>query len=119
MDYHEAIEVLKDFDSQVNAKADGAYQTRIEKMACDIGISVIQEFIEYKKIGNIDDVKYAVDKQHPRSPTYEGDGYAPNGTFVWDEWLCPNCGHRFEVEYEEYDYCPYCGQAIDWSEKDD
>lgn len=51
-----------------------------------------------------------------KKPTYEGDGYAPDGTFVWDEWLCPNCGTRYEVDYDEYDHCPNCGQKIDWSE---
>lgn len=48
-----------------------------------------------------------------KKPTYVGDGYAPDGTFVWDEWLCPNCGTRYEVDYDEYDYCPNCGQRID------
>ena len=33
MDYKEAIEILKDFDRQVRAKADGAYQSTIGKMA--------------------------------------------------------------------------------------
>lgn len=51
-----------------------------------------------------------------KKPTYEGDGYAPDGTFVWDEWLCPNCGTRYEVDYDEYDHCPNCRQRIDWSE---
>ena len=27
---------------------------------------------------------------------------------------CANCELTFK--YREYDYCPYCGQAIDWSE---
>lgn len=58
----------------------------------------------------------ALEKQIPKKPTYDGDGYAPDGTFVWDEWMCPNCGSRYELEYDEYDFCPNCGQAIDWSE---
>ena len=56
----------------------------------------------------------ALEKQIPKKVIYGGDGYAPDGTFVWDEWLCPNCNSRYEVEYEEHDYCPNCGQAIDW-----
>ena len=33
---------------------------------------------------------------------------------------CPFCGSRaYEVDYDEYDYCPNCGQRIDWSEEDD
>lgn len=56
----------------------------------------------------------ALEKQIPKEPHYDGDGYAPDGSFVWDEWLCPKCNSRFEVDYDEYDYCPNCGQAIKW-----
>ena len=56
------------------------------------------------------------DKQTPKKPTLDGDGYAPDGTFIWDEWLCPNCNTRYEVDYDEYDYCPNCGQHIDRSD---
>ena len=59
----------------------------------------------------------ALEKQIPEKPTYDGDGYAPDGSFVWDEWLCPHCGSQYEVDYDDYDHCPACGQAIDWSEE--
>ena len=55
-------------------------------------------------------------KEIPSKPTFDGDGYAPDGTAVWDEWICPCCGSRYEVDYDEYDYCPNCGQRIDWAE---
>ena len=60
----------------------------------------------------------ALEKQIPKKPTYEGDGYAPEGTFVWDEWLCPRCAKRYEVDFDIYDFCPNCGQAIDWSDEE-
>ena len=59
----------------------------------------------------------ALEKQIPKKPTYEGDGYAPDGTFVLDEWICPCCGKRYKVDYDDYDYCPNCGQKIDWSDE--
>lgn len=59
----------------------------------------------------------ALEKQIPKKPTYDGDGYAPDGTFVWDEWICPCCGSRYEVEYDDYDYCPDCGQKLDRSDE--
>ena len=40
----------------------------------------------------------------------EGDGYA-DGELVYDMWLCPICGKRFE-EWEEkpdWNFCPNCG----------
>mgnify|MGYP000000331682 CR=1 FL=1 len=43
-------------------------------------------------------------KEIPQKPTFDGDGYAPDGTAVWDEWICPCCGSRYEVDYDEYEY---------------
>lgn len=52
----------------------------------------------------------------PQKPTLEGDGYDDEGFIAYDTWHCPNCNKNYELDYEEYDYCPNCGQAIDWSE---
>lgn len=54
----------------------------------------------------------ALEKQTPKKPDYEGDGYW-NGELVYDTWICPNCGKDYEVDYDNYKYCPKCGQAID------
>ena len=56
----------------------------------------------------------AMEKQIPKKPDLEGDGYA-DGHLVYDTWICPRCGVKYEVDYEEYDWCPDCGQRIDWS----
>lgn len=56
----------------------------------------------------------ALEKQIPKKPNYEGDGYY-NGELVLDTWICPNCGKSYEVDYNDYDYCPNCGQHIDHS----
>ena len=58
-----------------------------------------------------------VDRATPKKPRYEADGYC-NGVLVYDTWRCPNCETRYEVDYDEFKYCPKCGQAIDWSDKD-
>ena len=29
-------------------------------------------------------------------------------------WVCPRCYKRYELEYDDYCYCPACGQRIDW-----
>lgn len=46
-----------------------------------------------------------------KEPQYEGDGYH-EGDLICDTWICPNCGERYEVEYDIYDFCPKCGQRI-------
>ena len=74
--------------------------------------------IPQKRAEALDVAIQALEKQIPQKTTYDGDGYAPDGTFVWDEWICPCCGTRYEVEYDDYDYCPYCGQRLDWSDKE-
>ena len=85
---------------------------------CGIPIDIIKEWEKYHAIGTPEECRAAVEKQTAKTPTYEGDGYAPDGTFVWDEWLCPHCGSRFEVDYDDYGYCPNCGQKIDWRERE-
>lgn len=57
----------------------------------------------------------ALEKQVPKTPNYEGDGYS-DGVLVYDTWICPCCGEEYEVNCDNYKYCPECGQALDWSE---
>lgn len=59
----------------------------------------------------------ALEKQVAKKPSFEGDGYDHDGNLVYDTWICPCCEKHYEVDYEEYDYCPSCGQRIDWSEE--
>lgn len=55
----------------------------------------------------------ALERQTPKIPNFEGDGYA-DGELVYDTWICPCCGKEYEVDFDYYEYCPLCGQAIDW-----
>jgi rubrerythrin len=87
-----------------------------------------------KKHGDLSDLGYnfkdaydmsikALEKQIPKKPNIEGDGYA-DGHLVYDTWICPNCEKDYEIDYEDYDYCPNCGQKIDksvfdWGNEDD
>ena len=60
----------------------------------------------------------ALEKQMPKKPTFEGDGYDDSGNIIYDTWICPCCGDRYEVDYDRHNHCPTCGQTIDWSEED-
>ena len=33
-----------------------------------------------------------------------------------DTFECPSCAKRFS-SYDEFDFCPWCGQRLDWSEE--
>lgn len=54
-----------------------------------------------------------LEKQIPKEPYFEGDGYY-DGSLVYDTWRCPSCDSEYEVEFEEHECCPHCGQAIKW-----
>ncbi len=58
----------------------------------------------------------ALDRQIPKEPRFEGDGYWRR-ELVYDTWFCPNCDADYEVGTDTHKYCPNCGQAIDWSEE--
>lgn len=61
----------------------------------------------------------ALEKRVPKRPNFEGDGYGDDWEIIFDEWLCPCCETRYEVDYDDYKFCPNCGQAIDWSDEHD
>ena len=84
----------------------------------DMAISALKEIQQYREIGTVEECREAVEKQKPKTPDYEGDGYA-DGYMVYDTWICPNCGKQYEVDYDDYDHCPKCGQAIQWKESEE
>lgn len=110
----EAIEWIKEL--KVSEEIQEFYYANSFIKAFDIAIQALEEVQKYREIGSIEECRASREKQIPKKPTYDGDGYAPDGTFVWDEWLCPCCGERYEVDYD-YDYCPNCGQRLDWSDE--
>lgn len=57
----------------------------------------------------------ALEKQIPKKPYFEGDGYA-DGELVYDSFICPNCGMNYEYYDETYqiEHCSFCGQALDF-----
>ena len=97
-----ALMGLSDF-----ARAKEAVKTEIKR-------SLDYSLKEYQKIGTVEELKALKEKSEPKIPNYEGDGYYA-GQIVLDTWICPECGKAYEVDYEDYEYCPNCGQHIDHS----
>lgn len=86
-------------------------------------VNTLARQIDYKTYKNLyskdfDTLQELVDKATPKKPFYEADGYDENGELIYDTWICPNCNHYYEVDYDDYDCCPNCGQVIDWSDED-
>lgn len=65
------------------------------------------------------DYKFLKEKSTDKKPNLEGDGYDEQGQLIYDTWICPNCEKHYELDYDEYDYCPNCGQKILWGNEDD
>ncbi len=55
----------------------------------------------------------------PKKPVFEGVGYV-DGELVYDTAFCTNCNTEFEYDSWNWKdpYCPNCGQALDWEEKE-
>lgn len=76
--------------------------------------------IEYGKARDdqdIDLIASIVEKGIAKTPIWISGGDTA-GYPVYDEWECPNCGTIYEIYSADYDYCPHCGQRIDWSEEE-
>ena len=82
-----------------------------------VAVQALEEIQQYRAIGTPEECRAAVEKQTAKKPDYEGDGYA-DGHLVYDTWICPCCGKHYEVDYDDYDFCPECGQCIDWSDEE-
>lgn len=71
----------------------------------------VEKLQEYEAIGTVEECQEAVGKQEPKKHEYYGgseDGRILCPTCKEDLWDLKECG---------FNTCPYCGQAIDWSEK--
>lgn len=85
--------------------------------ALDVAMQALEEVQQYRQFGTVEKCREAAEKQNPKEPDYEGDGYW-DGQLVYDTWICPCCGHHYEVDYDDYTYCPNCGQKIDWGNEE-
>lgn len=113
MDIQKALDELQRQINCHNNGQDFAYTIKPIKIA----VSAMQELQQYRQIGNAEECREAREKQIQKMPAYEGDGYT-DGQLVYDTWVCPCCGKHYEIEYDNYDYCPECGQRIKWEREE-
>lgn len=72
-----------------------------------------------KQLSDICDISIkALEKQIPQQLNYESDGYADDGELIFDTAICRSCGYDFEYGINDWgsNYCPDCGQALDWGD---
>lgn len=76
----------------------------------------LEELKQYKAIGTPEECLAAVEKQKIVKPIIE---YKQTQDCVTEvEWKCPICGTNY-IELEPCgEWCSYCGQKLDWSDKE-
>ena len=84
------------------------YQEAFKRTKEVVTADTLDDFITLKEL---------VEKATPNKPNYEAYGYSES-ELVYDTWICPSCRTRYEVDYDEYDYCHKCGQRLDWSKEE-
>lgn len=73
-------------------------------------IECIKELQQYREIGTVEECRKAMEKQKPRKPL-GGVDIAGN-----EYMICPYCSAIVEDGEWRANYCPDCGQAIEWNE---
>ena len=91
-------------------------QPGYEYHSCDFmddGVYIDMNLLrEYEDTGlTPEEILELKERNTPKEAVYEGDGYSDE-EMVYDTWICPNCGAKYEVDYDDYDFCPDCGQMI-------
>ena len=94
----EAIETIKS-----NMPTSG-YQILRESL--NMAITALKEIQQYRKIGTVEECHEAREKQKAKRPKHIWDGTTE----------CPECAKRL---LRHYDFCPDCGQAIQWDNETD
>ena len=74
--------------------------------ALDMAISALKEIQQYREIGTVEECREAREKQKAKRPKHIWDGTTD----------CPECAKRL---LRHYDFCPDCGQAIQWDNETD
>ncbi len=109
MDYQEAIYCMKVMADEEVCEDCNYYQLCDHTKQADMArivISAMDELQQYKQLGNLEEVREAVEKQKAKEPR------ATNRCYV-----CPRCGLVTSIKIK-HNYCDACGQHIDWSEEE-
>ena len=109
----EAIEIIwerhmdcEDYRFQFDDYPDG-YDFEFDQ-AILMAAQALEEIQKYRAIGTVEECREAREKQKPKKPLGGAD-IAGN-----EYMICPNCSAIVEDGEWRADYCPDCGQAIQW-----
>ena len=86
-----------------------ALATKLVNIAKNCGTigKVIDEWVDYKEIGTVEECRKAVEKQMEKK-------VITNHSWTHYHFYCPIC----KAEVNGMKYCPNCGQKLDWRDDD-
>lgn len=125
----ERLECMRLF-MQINDRASESKFLEEDYIANKMAIKALEEIQQYREIGTVEECLEARERQRAKKPYLYGgtrQGLDNDGNSISKEencYECPTCdqflGYEIDCKDENYqvDYCPYCGQAIDWSDTD-
>lgn len=96
------------------------YQGKGEKDAEEVAfdfdraINALKENQDYHKLGTLEEVREAVEKQKAKKPLLGGNTDKLTG----DIRICHCCCGIVGMDDMRADYCADCGQKLDWSEEE-
>ncbi len=73
-------------------------------------LNALEEIQQYRALGTVEELREAREKQIPKKPKNR-----IKDPHKWDIAKCPKCGCNI---IQRHDYCPVCGQHIDWREEE-
>lgn len=117
MTEQEAIKILTGIDEvHGNLPEDGNDVEATLMMARD----ALEEVQQYRALGTVEELREAMKKQRAKKILKRKCVGRNKDCANCDDYAnrCPTCKETVDNDYMiEYTYCPYCGQALDWSEE--
>lgn len=107
------METEKDINKAINFIENRIKQFEEDITYCknrgdEVHIEIVSLLIKHKRISEIVLKKLLKEKPKKVEHSPEVDD---------DMVVCPICEKEFEIDYDEHcDYCPSCGQKLDWSD---
>ena len=119
MTLEEAIKELKCDNEHCFNQCEGVCAS-IKNYKCNCKDAIIErmldELLQYRKIGTVEECREAMEKQKPKKPRKRIDKFS-------NTYKCPYCDYEFIHKDEtgwfcgrHYKFCPNCQQAIQWNE---
>lgn len=118
MTENEFLKYIDDLISWINARRN--QPLILSDLGADTAVKALREYKQYRAIGAVEECREAMERQNGRKPLYKH--YEDEGEPPYIKISCPN-GCRIQLYpvtekhlAHEHEFCPKCGQKLDWSE---